>query len=276
MNRSADASSATTLRDRTRTAFTLVELLVVIGIIAVLIAILLPSLAGARRQSRTVQCASNMRQMCIAIFGYAAENKGKFPTNLSSPSPGLNWYDVERAGGYVSKEGPTIGSVFTCPDDRPGAKRSYSMNVWMSSKVDSFIDATTPPRGKLWGGAPRDGSRVILMVESWSLYDPDLKGREAAPVVGYLGTTAGQRFGGAGGISPPVEIGVFGKSTSELSFDRHRPSRSAGSGTDAIGALNIGYADGHVALKTEKELVDPTTGKSTLDSIWSPLDAENP
>src|SRR5580700_5441633 len=66
-----------------RNGFTLVELLVVIGIIAVMISILLPSLTRARQQSEAVQCASNMRQVGIAMLTYADQYDGwLFPVGM--------------------------------------------------------------------------------------------------------------------------------------------------------------------------------------------------
>src|SRR5881396_768147 len=59
--------------------FTLVELLVVIGIIAILVGILMPALISARKSAMITQCGSNMRQIGMAMRLYLDQNKGKFP-----------------------------------------------------------------------------------------------------------------------------------------------------------------------------------------------------
>jgi len=253
-------------------AFTLVELLVVIGIIALLMGMLLPTVAGTRRQSRNLQCQSNIRQIMLGLSLYKANNKDRYPSNLSLQ--GFFWDLPTVAGPYISEEGVTRGSVFTCPDDRDGASRSYSMNVWASSSPDPAVTGLVPKRGQYWGPTPRESSLLILITESWSTFN-GLYGREAAHLIGSRGTTAGQRFGGGSGLAPPPDFFPFGKANSELAFMRHRPNSSPGVGTQPIGAINIGYLDGHVALKTNGELVD-AEGKSTLDSLWSNWDRDNP
>jgi prepilin-type N-terminal cleavage/methylation domain-containing protein/prepilin-type processing-associated H-X9-DG protein len=64
---------------RIKCGFTLIELLVVIGIIAVLIAILLPTLSSARASAKGVTCLSNLRQLAIAANAYTTNNAGLYP-----------------------------------------------------------------------------------------------------------------------------------------------------------------------------------------------------
>jgi prepilin-type N-terminal cleavage/methylation domain-containing protein len=75
-----------------RRGFTLVELLVVIGIIAVLVGILVPALTGARKSANRIKCLSNQRQLATALISYASENKGYFPQMFSGVNVSLTWY----------------------------------------------------------------------------------------------------------------------------------------------------------------------------------------
>jgi prepilin-type N-terminal cleavage/methylation domain-containing protein len=72
-------------RPRSRRGFTLIELLVVIAILAVLMALLLPALAGVRDKGRRAACLSNLRQMGIAIHLYADDCEGKIPYGPKAP-----------------------------------------------------------------------------------------------------------------------------------------------------------------------------------------------
>ena len=118
-------------------AFTLVELLVVVGLIAVLVALLLPALGKAREQARRVNCMSNLRQLTTAWLAYAQANKGQLvpaENNAAAWADAGNTDDAIVAGLlYPWVPDPR---VYRCPND-PVQKneRSYSINTFCNGAI---------------------------------------------------------------------------------------------------------------------------------------------
>jgi type II secretory pathway pseudopilin PulG len=111
------------LKPRRRSAFTFVELLVVTGIIAVLIALLLPSLQLARAQARKLQCLSNMRQLGMALMLYANETRGYFPYqeegSTADNSAGVVNFATTGVPNWLQSLLPYVennATVLICPD----------------------------------------------------------------------------------------------------------------------------------------------------------------
>ena len=118
-------SARARLAGRPAAGFTLVELLVVIGIIAVLIGILLPALGKARERGRRTVCAANVRQIVAMMTAYAADNNGSYIDVSNAPGPTGRWTNtVTPANGTVHREPELI---------HPGA-RNYLVKKYNFSR----------------------------------------------------------------------------------------------------------------------------------------------
>ena len=138
----------TASRQRQR-AFTLVELLVVIGIIAILIAILLPVLNKVKEQANRVKCASNLRQLGTATMMYVDENKQFYPQPAVAPEfeDWIYWHtgrDLNQ-GRLVKYQGKFFNAnLYRCPSDQNWATRSYKYSYTMNYRVGGWRGGGIP------------------------------------------------------------------------------------------------------------------------------------
>ena len=176
--------------------FTLVELLVVIGIIAVLMSILLPTLNRARENARRVQCSSNLRQVGQAMIMYTNANKGFLPFTAQNQNSTMTdedfiWWQSNRIARI--DESPLAkylrwgkeAAVMKCPSDdveyrvrsatNQGGpyKFSYVMNWWISgrSNVESTNNLRVGRLCKKLSQVQRSAEKALMYEEEASTID---------------------------------------------------------------------------------------------------------
>jgi prepilin-type N-terminal cleavage/methylation domain-containing protein len=140
------------MKDRTRrnrSGFTLIELLVVVAIIALLISILLPSLAGARKQARAIKCAANLRDVGLAFAAYLGESRSIYPPAYVYPyDEEGSWAPADRS--HILWLQPLVWFLYNLAGERAG----NNCPKWQRRRRRS----TPAPRNRL-GSRPAGSNR---------------------------------------------------------------------------------------------------------------------
>lgn len=245
-------------------AFTLVELLVVIGIIALLVAILLPALAKARWQATLTACASNERQLGAFFLMYAHENKGLLPRfdlvgggegNLSDLLGGdqgffstLNLKYKLQQGILFCPGGNTDRYDFIFNNWNSGANpmQAISYAVWVPHESDGLL---VPPVYYSFPPAPGTLSAGLTAIDNNPpIHGPVKLGEKVAlnnPILTdavYLWTS------GAYGVSNPnVNFTTLAQPYYQGDYGGHFRNGK-------IDSINCCYIDGHVERHYAKEI----------------------